>query len=145
MSDDTTPEKQGGQGPTLEEQIVSICRTTVGDGLRSVILFTEEDHDILYMRRDLEKMGEAVRTVKEQFVDNERLGFDSRETYDELMVDPDTEPDIGEYEFTIRVFSQGFISRVLVGERGVLLTTDAIDMDAFEEMAIALRRLLADA
>lgn len=127
------------------DQILSICRTTAGDGLRTVIAFTPDDWEVLYMRSDLQQIDDRVREIKGRFVDNERLGFDARETYNKELTDPGVEPDIGEYEFTIRVFSEGFVSRVIVGEVGVLLTTDEVHMDSFEDLAVALRRLLADA
>lgn len=128
----------------LTEGIVSICRTGIGDSLRSVIYFTPEEFDLLYLRQDLYDDEERAREGKARFVENERLGFDARETYDSLAAEPGTEPDIGEYEFTVRVFSEGFISRVLVGNEGIILTTDTIDMRDFETVAVALRVLLTE-
>ncbi|WP_129114971.1 DUF7522 family protein [Halegenticoccus tardaugens] len=127
------------------DSIVSTCRTAIGDSLRSVIYFTPEEFDLLYLRRDLYLDGaERAREVKSVFVENERLGFSSRETYSQLSMEPDTEPEIGEYEFTIRVFSDGFVNRVIVGDHGVILTTDGLDIDGFEDLAITLRKLLAE-
>ncbi|MFC7080150.1 DUF7522 family protein [Halorussus caseinilyticus] len=127
------------------DSLVSTCRTALGDTLRTVVYFTPEAFDVLYLRSDLYAGDpKRVRDVKSRFVDNERLGFDSQETYRRLHEDSDAEPDIGEYEFTIRVFSDGFVSRVIVGDHGVLLTTDSMDIKSFEELAISLRKLLAD-
>ncbi|WP_010612333.1 DUF7522 family protein, partial [Halococcus hamelinensis] len=113
--------------------------------LRSVIHFTPTDFEMLYLRSDLyENDREQARKAKRSFVDNERLGFDSKETYRGLETDPDSEPDIGTYEFTIRVFSEGFISRVIVGDQGIILTTDGLDLASFETVAIALRVLLKE-
>lgn len=128
----------------LVDGTVSICRTGIGDSLRSIIHFTPDEFELLYVRQDLYTDEERARERKVEFVENERTGFDSRETYDNLSVEPGSEPDIGEYEFTVRVFSEGFISRVLVGEQGIILTTDSIDMRDFETVAVALRVLLAE-
>ena len=94
--------------------------------------------------RSLRRRGPRTRRKKARFVENERLGFDSREMYNDLATEPGSEPDIGEYEFTVWVFSEGFISRVLVGGEGSILTTDSIDMRDFETVAVALRVLLAE-
>ncbi|WP_254768114.1 DUF7522 family protein [Salinilacihabitans rarus] len=127
------------------ETIVNTARVTVGDSLRSVVYFTPDDFELLYVRADLYAGDEdAVREAKGAFVENERVGFADVETYESLATEPNVEPDIGEYEFTVRVFSDGFVSRVIVGDRGVLVTSDGIEMDPFEEMAIALRKTLAD-
>jgi len=56
------------------------------------------------------------------FVANERLGFHSDETY------ADTE--FGECLFTIRAFDLGYLARVIVGDHGVFVTTDAQQMVA---------------
>ncbi|WP_254546295.1 DUF7522 family protein [Halomarina pelagica] len=126
------------------EGLVSTCRTGVGDTLRSVIYFTPDAFDLLYLRSDLYPNEERAREVKERFVEIEREGFDAQHSYTELSLEPDTEPEIGEYEFTIRVFSDGFISRVLVGDHGVLMTTDEMDIDAFEEIAVSAGKMLEE-
>lgn len=128
----------------LVDGIVSICRTGIGDSLRSIIYFTPDEFELLYLRQDLYDNEDRAREAKARFVENERLGFDSRETYNTLAAEPGSEPDIGEYEFTVRVFSEGFVSRVLVGNEGIILTTDSIDMRDFETVVIALRVLLAE-
>lgn len=139
MGDDIAP-------PDLAESIVNTCRVTLGDSLRSVVFFTPDDAELLYLRSDLyEGDEERAQTVKYAFVENERLGFTSQETYKELATQPLTEPDIGLYEFTIRVFSDGFVSRVIVGDHGVLLTTDSLDIASFEDKAVAIRKMLGTA
>lgn len=126
------------------EQLVTACRTAVGDTLRSVVYFTPETESPLYFRSDLAADSERSRKVKQLFVENERMGFTSQETYNRLTEVAGDELDIGDYEFTVRVFSDGFISRVLVGQHGVLLTTDSMQIDAFEELSVTLRKLLAE-
>ncbi len=127
------------------ESLVSTCRVTVGDSLRSVIYFTPDDFELRYVRSDLYEGDEdALHRAKSAFVENERVGFEDKETYNRLATEPDLEPDVGEYEFTIRVFSAGFVSRVIVADRGVIVTSDGIEMGPFEDMAVAIRKMLAD-
>ncbi|XVH33692.1 DUF7522 family protein (plasmid) [Haloferacaceae archaeon DSL9] len=127
------------------DSLVSTSRATVGDSLRAVIYFTPDDFDMLYIRTDLyDGHEEMMRKVKSTFVENERVGFESHETYGRLAKEPDVEPDIGEYEFTIRVFSDGFVNRIIVGDQGVLFTTDSLEFAAFEDLAITIRKMLVD-
>ena len=127
--------------PTLSDSLVSACRAAVGDSLRTLIEFTPDDFEVLYVRSDLGDVAQ-VRREKAQFVENERVGFD--EDYRDTSESGD-EPTIGRYEVTVRVFTDGFLSRVIVGDRGVILTTDGLDVDVMEELSVTLRRLLADA
>ncbi|WP_117592033.1 DUF7522 family protein [Haloprofundus halophilus] len=126
------------------DSIVYLVRTALGDALRSVIYFTPDEFEVLYLRSGLYADDPSrVRSVKEPLVENERLGFSSQETYQDLFGDESTEPDIGEYEYTIRVFSKGFVCRVLVDDHGVIVTTDELDIAEFEAQAVSLRSLLA--
>ncbi|GAA0674268.1 hypothetical protein ACFQDG_07610 [Natronoarchaeum mannanilyticum] len=115
----------------LAEELISACRTSIGDTLRSITLFTAEDYDQLYIRSDLEQDAELDR-----FVANERLGFTSQQTYGDS--------ELGEYEFTIRAFEYGYVTRVIVGDRGVYVTTDEMHMDEFDELATAVRGVLRE-
>lgn len=114
-----------------QDELVSSARTAVGDELRSVTHFTETTIDQLYLRGDLESDADLVG-----FADIERLGFRSQRGY------ADTE--LGDYRFTIRAFENGYLTRVIEGDHGVFVTTDPMPRDRFEELATALRRLLAD-
>ncbi|SIR14978.1 hypothetical protein SAMN05421858_1606 [Haladaptatus litoreus] len=126
------------------EEIVSTCRTGIGDTLRSIIHFTPSESELLYLRNDLYG-GDKERAMglKMVFVNNERLGFGTHETYNRLRKE-DAEPNIGDYELTIRAFSDGFVSRVIVGEQGILLTSDSLHIADFEEVAVSLRKMLAE-
>ena len=127
------------------DSLVSTCRAALGDLLRSVVYFTPEEYELLYLRSDLYGGDEErARAVKAEFVENERMGFTSDETYGKLA-DEDAEPGVGDYQFTVRGFSRGFVNRVIVGDRGVLLTTDDLDIGEFEELAVTIRKMLADA
>jgi len=49
------------------ERVVTLCRTAVGDSLRSVTYFTRDDYDQLYLRSDLAKDAEAdLQAICEQ-------------------------------------------------------------------------------
>jgi hypothetical protein len=115
----------------LADQLVSACRTTVGDELRSVTYFTEDEQEQLYLRGDLEPDADLVG-----FADNERLGFRSQTLYDET--------ELGEYQFTMRSFDHGYLTRVIEGDRGAFVTTDEMEMDRFQELATAMRSVLGE-
>jgi hypothetical protein len=127
----------------LTDGLVATCRTVLGDTLRSVVHFTPTEYEVLYLRSDLGADPSEARAAKRELVENERLGFTSRETYGELKEAPGVEESLGDYVFTVRGFTDGYLARVLVGEHGVLVTTDAMDIDAFEEFAVATNRTLA--
>lgn len=116
----------------LTEELISVCRTAIGDDLRSITYFTPDDYEQLYLREDLEPGADVDR-----FVANERLGFSSQQTYG------DTE--LGEYEFTIRAFEWGYVTRVIAGDRGVYVTTDPLNMSEFDEVSTAIRTVLENA
>ena len=119
------------QSGNLGEQLVSACRTAVGDEIRSVTYFTEGEQEQLYLRDDLEPGADIVG-----FADNERYGFRTQAVYE------DTE--LGKYLFTMRVFERGYLTRVIVGDHGAFVTTDEMEMDLFKELASAVRTVLAD-
>ena len=130
--------------PELADSLVSLSRTALGDTLRSVVHFTPEEFEVLYLRADLGLDPVRARSAKVDLVENERLGFSTQETYRDLAEAPGVEPSLGGYLFTLRAFTDGYLARVIVGEHGVLVTTDAMDIDAFEEFAVAARRALAE-
>jgi len=113
----------------LADEIHSVCRTTVGDELRSITYFTEDDVEQLYLRSDLEQTADLIG-----FADHERLGFHSQSAYRNTQ--------LGEYEATIRMFENGFLSRVIRGPDGVWVTTDDMSIDRFEELTSALASVL---
>jgi hypothetical protein len=136
-------EPSPSHSPT-EEEIVSICRTAVGDSLRSVIHFTRDDSDLLYLRKDL--YGNDRRRaleVKAGLVESERVGFHPQERYEPHAAGAGSDPIRGDYEFTIRVFTDGFVCRIIVGDHGLLLTAEDLDVDRIEEVAVALRGLVS--
>ena len=113
------------------EEIVSAGRTAAGDELRSVTYFDIDDYEQLYIRSDLEQTADL-----DAFVATERLGFRSQLTYEGT--------ELGKYLFTVRAFEYGFLTRAIVGEHGVFVTTDEMDMEMFEEVTAAIRGVLRE-
>ena len=113
----------------LADELLSVCRTTVGDELRSITYFTEEDVEQLYLRSDLDRTADLVG-----FAEHERLGFRSQSAYRNTQ--------LGEYGATIRMFENGYLSRVIRGDHGVWVTTDDMSMERFEELTSALESVL---
>ena len=95
----------------LRESPVSAARTAIGDHLRSLVYFTANGHDQIYLRSDLERGADVDRSAE-----NERLGFPSMAAYGDS--------ELGDYRFTVRAFSRGHAVRVIAGDRGAFATTD---------------------
>ena len=115
----------------LASELVSVCRTAIGDELRSITYFTADDYEQLYLRDDLKQDADLDR-----FVANERLGFTSQQTYGGS--------ELGDYGFTIRVFEWGYVTRVIAGERGVFVTTDPLNVNGFHEVSTAVTAVLEE-
>jgi len=128
----------------FEERLVSACRTGFGDTLRTVILFTADEWALSYVRSDLREVEPELRDVKAAIVENERLGFTSQETYRSFAETAPVGESLGAYRFTVRVFEHGYLCRVIVDDVGVIATTDEMNIDAFEDVATTLRKLLVD-
>ncbi|WP_306054699.1 DUF7522 family protein [Natronococcus wangiae] len=114
------------------DELRSVCRTTVGDELRSITYFTEDDVEQVYLRSDLSRTADLVG-----FAEQERMGFRSQSAYRNSQ--------LGEYEATIRMFENGYLTRVIEEPHGVWVTTDDMSMDRFEELTTALKAVLEDA
>jgi hypothetical protein len=116
----------------LAERIVATARTATGDSLRSVTYFTRSDFDQLYLRDDLERDADL-----NTFVGHEWRGYrDTQNAYQNS--------ELGSHEFTVRAFENGYLLRVAAERRGVLITTDGLSMQSYEEIAEALGRTLDD-
>ena len=111
------------------EELVSVCRTAVGDELRSVTWFSADDVEQLYLREDLERTADLVG-----FAELERSGFQADSLYRGTQ--------LGEYHATVRMFDNGYLTRVTEGDQGVWVTADSMSMERFEELATALKRAL---
>lgn len=127
----------------LADGIVSAARTSLGDTLRAVVYFTPSSFDLLYRRQDLYDSIETAREAKSQLVEFERTGFAERPIRT-AIARMGGGPDIGPYEFTVRFHTNGFVIRILQGDAGVLFTADSMDVNAFEDAASAISKLLAE-
>lgn len=125
------PEEDDIVDDARESELISACRTTIGDQLRSVTYFTKDRYEQIYLRSDLEADADLAG-----FVDYESWGFDAHKAY--------SGSELGNYQFTIRVFDNGFLVRVTTPTRGVFLTTDGLTLHDFEEVATAVGELLAE-
>jgi hypothetical protein len=117
--------------PELGEHITSACRTAVGDSLRSITYFTADAFQQVYLRSDLEADADLAG-----FVEHESNGFHARRAY--------RGTELGDYEYTIRVFENGYVTRVTDDEAGVFVTTDSLTVRHSEDVASTLGQLLAD-
>ncbi|NKE36955.1 hypothetical protein GWG54_14215 [Natronococcus sp. JC468] len=113
------------------DELRSACRTTVGDELRSITYFTEDDVEQAYLRSDLDRTADLVG-----FAEHERRGFHSQSAYRNTQ--------LGEYQATIRMFENGYLTRVIRGGHGVWVTTDDMSMERFEELTSALEAILEE-
>ncbi|GAB6877791.1 hypothetical protein JCM17823_00650 [Halorubrum gandharaense] len=114
----------------LESELISACRTVIGDEIRSITHFTEETVDQIYLRSDLERTADLTG-----FAELERMGFRT----DSLYVDSQ----LGSYQATVRMFERGYLTRVIHGPHGVWVTTDSMSMERFEELASSAKSILA--
>ncbi|OIB57732.1 DUF7522 family protein [Natrialba sp. SSL1] len=114
------------------DRIVTTCRTAIGDSLRSVTYFTRDDYEQLYLREDLERDADLST-----FIGHEWRGFKTVQTAYERS-------ELGQYNYTIRVFDNGFLLRVTTESKGVIITTDGLTLKDFEEVATALDTVLGD-
>jgi hypothetical protein len=124
-----TPEESELLEEEEAQELLSACRTTVGDQLRSLTYFTSDEFEQVYLRSDLEQEADLTG-----FVDYESLGFDAHTAY--------RGSELGDYGFTIRVFDAGFLVRVTTEAEGVFLTTDGLTLQDFREVATAVRSIL---
>jgi hypothetical protein len=102
-----------------KEVLVSPLRELGGAGLRDAWLFDETGYEALYLREDVESKVAEIEV--ERYIDNERYGYVTRETYESLHYT--------EYEFTIRGFDAFVQYRTFVetknGDRlGVMASFD---------------------
>ncbi|WP_049922411.1 DUF7522 family protein [Halopiger djelfimassiliensis] len=118
--------------PETADRIVTTCRTAIGDSLRSVTYFTRDDYEQVYLREDLERDADLST-----FIGHEWRGFKTARTAYEGS-------ELGEYNYTIRVFDNGFLIRVTSDNDGVFVTTDGLTVKDFEEVATALSAFLSD-
>ncbi|MFB6069909.1 MAG: hypothetical protein ABEJ76_02700 [Halanaeroarchaeum sp.] len=113
----------------LATQITSACRTAAGDDVRSITYFTRDDYEQVYLRADLHQDADLGT-----FVQHETLGFSAADDY--------RGSELGDYNFTVRRFENGFLTRVIRGDHGVFVTLDSLTINRSEEIAAALEDVL---
>jgi len=116
----------------LADRLVSACRTTVGDSLRSITYFTPTAFTQVYLRSDLEADADVSG-----FVELESDGFRARTAY--------RGSELGDYDYTIRAFENGYLTRVTGDDAGVFVTTDGLTLRRSEEVVSTLKAVLAGA
>lgn len=114
----------------LAEELISVCRTVIGDELRSITYFTEDEVEQLYLRSDLERTADLTG-----FAELERAGFRADSLYQQSQ--------LGDYRATVRMFEHGYLTRVIHDRLGVWITTDSMSMERFEELASSVKPVLA--
>jgi hypothetical protein len=104
-----------------EDRLRTAVRDVVGDSLRDLWVFGEHRTRALYLRDDVESALDDHDP--EPYIDNERYGYITRKTYENLTY--------ASYEYTVRGFDSFETFRTFVGEVGVLVSYDAdADIDA---------------
>ena len=104
------------------DRLVSACTEATGDELRSIVYFTENEFDQIYLRDYLSADADISA-----FVENERPGFHRIPTHEGS--------ELGRYEYTIQRFEHGFLVRVISGSHGLFVTTNELTIDQFDELA----------
>lgn len=99
------------------------CRSTLGDRLRSVTLLTPEGTDHVYRRTDLDPATDD-------------------EVHADAIPNATAVADGGRATWS---FEEGYVTRVRVGDTGVVVTSDGLKMDRGEELSAAVRGILGDA
>lgn len=111
------------------DRLVSACTEVVEDELRSIVYFTENDFDQIYLRDYLSADADISA-----FVENERPGFHRIPTHETS--------ELGRYEYSIRRFEHGFLVRVISGSHGLFVTTNELSIEQFDELAGAVAQEL---
>jgi len=116
----------------LADNIVTTARTATGDSLRSVTYFTRANFEQLYLREDLQRDADL-----NDFVGHEWQGYkQTKNAYQES--------ELGDYRYTVRAFTNGYLLRATTERQGVLITTDGLSMSSYEEIAEAVQRILRE-
>ncbi len=118
--------------PEATEQLVQTCRTSIGDSIRSVTYFTRTDYDQLYLREDLDSDADLST-----FIGTEWRAF-------QIVQDTYGDSELGDYEYTVRSFENGFLLRIATESEGVFVTSDTLTVRQFEKLATALKTTLRE-
>ena len=89
-----------------KDALVEAFSSFGGDALRDVWLFDRGSHEVMYLRDDVERKLSDVDVAK--FVDNERYGYITRDTYGDLYY--------ADYKYTVRGFDEFELFRTFLSE-----------------------------
>ncbi len=89
--------------------LVDVVTEFGGDSLRDLWLFDQHHHEALYLRDDVAEKLEDVDV--DSHIDNERFGYITRETYNQL--------NYARYEYTIRGFDRYVQFRTFLADNGL--------------------------
>ena len=112
------------------EQLKTACRSAVGDSCRSVTYFDATNYMQVYLRGDLEQDADLMSFIGHEWHDYKT----TTEAY--------AGSELGSYRYSIRVFDNGFLVRVGVGDSGVFVTTDGLQLKDFESLVATISELL---
>lgn len=87
------------------DEILAVLQDAGGDSLRDAWLFDDGGHESLYLRPDVR--DRVAELDVERYIDNERYGYVTRETWESLHYT--------DYEFTIRGFDEFTLYRTFLG------------------------------
>jgi len=90
----------------MTSQVVDACRYFDGERLRDIWIFDGEQHASLYLRDDVAATIDDVDVG--QYVDAERYGYVTRDTYEDLHY--------ADYRYTVRGFDEYDQFRTFFGE-----------------------------
>lgn len=112
------------------DRLVEAARDIAGDRLRSATYFTKDDFEQLYLREDLER-GADLTTF---------IGLEWRES--DITGNAYEGTELGEHQFTLRRFENGYLLRVTTDRGGVFVTLNGLSLEGFDDVANALREAL---
>lgn len=111
----------GDDDPTAKSALVSVVESFGGENLRDVWVLDQRTEEALYLRDDVAQNIEDVDV--ERYMDNERFGFVTRDTYNQLHY--------SEFAYTLRGFDSWELFRTFLVEEddkvGVLCSLDRRD------------------
>ena len=113
------------------EDLLEAVRELVGPSLRDVWTFDREGQECLYAREDVSEHLDGEDNDPGEFIDNERYGYITRLTYEQLTYTG--------YEYTVRGFTGFETFRTFLDDGsespvGVLVSIDRASQVQFSEL-----------
>lgn len=112
------------------DRLVRMCKNLAGDRLRSITYFTRDDFNQLYLRDDLERGADLASFI----------GFEWRESW--LTEDAYQGTELGEHQYSLQVFSNGYLLRVETPSEGAFVTLDRPSVEILDELADVIMDVL---